>query len=1372
MPQINRKRRSPSPPAGPSPDPNVNSRTNSLSGATMMMAHRSIISVGTKKTPFGSITAEETQVLRRTLADRRRAWARPGSQPLSKERTLAILRRKEKRSVMISQLFQFTLTALVYVSALLMQRPILESHDLESAIEAVFVNQPVRSASGGFTFQEISSHADVFTWMDEVFLPVVYTDTWYNGDDREDVDEHTIGAQTVFVGGFRLLQIRGGDGSGSRCYDSVWSAVQPRCLDNGEDQETYGPAGAEGFSYACDPSDDAVCGFFIDFAIGNHTFAEQVERFDALEAGRWLDERTRYLYIDTSMYNNNYKLWARVALVLHFDLAGSVLGTEEIEVLIVDPYELSTGIDGQTFFRMLLELIFILLMFKTINDERHKCRLAGGLRMYIREYGWLNTIGDGLSILANLIVVCFWIRMISLPQRLELTRKADRVDEPFDRYFELSELSRWDEHYVGINSANIVLQTLRSLRFFQVTTQGERLIHTLKSLAPELCAFVPILTAVIIGYAMSGMIFFGMDYETWSTPGQAIFNVWTMNFGLYDTTRHIGGNLGEVAFVYSALIIIAIIFMNVFLAMVMTSWENLDQLDEEHEYLIPVSQTLLGHDLPMMLHIPTSIITDLINDMPALVDGHEKEDMTPEELEQVMEDAKVSEKQQTIISSWFWAHPTTEQMLASSPSQSDDVYAAPMRRAPRNRKHRRNLSEDMDTLRQIYVESEHDRDPAAKPRKWLVAELRNMRQRHVWIQELCHFILFSVVYVLVLFRERDTAAMHAINRLVEQSLAGLENNAGIDFNKIAIMDDVFTWLDEAFIPAIYDDLWYNGDRKELINQHTFGPGHTRMIGGWRILQNRYSENGTSCYVGRFHRLRPVCVTDELDKLSFGPGVGNTIVSSDPNDDPAIFSEVSQSFKYACDQPLGRAVGSKDCGYMLHATFANNSGIMEQAKNKVTMLKKYRWLDRQTRALRIGMTLYNDNMKRWISVELILEVSRAGGVKSSRSVDVLHLSPFDSQGWTAQASFDLILQICFVILTVAYIRDVAYKLKHATTATRRARFHHNTMCHPAQFGLELTCLVLSVAVIIMWIYFLSMDFSRLHEFGLSGEEKGADAKGYIYPDVTAAVDWEISWTSLNGANVMLQTLRGITYFQLSKSGSRLMGAVHRSGPQLANFIPIYMVVICGFAFSGHLMFGIRDSDWSLFANAFYNVFNMQVNLFSAFEVYDKSRWSVFWIYTLMVLSVVILTNVFVAIIMATWDEIGEEIDAKQHEVERDLRKDCQLLLVHSSEWKKAADALEASTQQFLTETEVVNIIQPVVQQHCKPILAQLWDQRDQDGVRSIVQPAALLSARSQAPAARGSSFDTPHSMEGDDNGAKNLEDNLAAISFSPPAHQQP
>ena len=53
-----------------------------------------------------------------------------------------------------------------------------------------------------------------------------------------------------------------------------------------------------------------------------------------------------------------------------------------LQVLIVDPYELSTGIDGQTFFRMLLELIFILLLIKSAGDERSKWKNAGSFRVY------------------------------------------------------------------------------------------------------------------------------------------------------------------------------------------------------------------------------------------------------------------------------------------------------------------------------------------------------------------------------------------------------------------------------------------------------------------------------------------------------------------------------------------------------------------------------------------------------------------------------------------------------------------------------------------------------------------------------------------------------------------------------------------------------------------------------------------------------------------------------------------------------------------------------------------------------------------------------------------------------------------------------
>ena len=106
----------------------------------------------------------------------------------------------------------------------------------------------------------------------------------------------------------------------------------------------------------------------------------------------------------------------------------------------------------------------------------------------------------------------------------------------------------------------------------------------------------------------------------------------------------------------------------------------------------------------------------------------------------------------------------------------------------------------------------------------------NVAQPHSH-HDLGMFICFWLVYVVALFRERNTAAMNSLDYLVERSIVGLEDTAGTDFNEIATFGNVFSWLDEAFIPTVYDDVWYNGDRKDRIDQHTFGPGHTRMAAG-------------------------------------------------------------------------------------------------------------------------------------------------------------------------------------------------------------------------------------------------------------------------------------------------------------------------------------------------------------------------------------------------------------------------------------------------------------------------------------------------------------------------------------------------------------
>ena len=1141
---------------------------------------------------------------------------------------------------------------------------------------------------------------------------MVYTDSWYNDDALDDLDEHTINMQTVFVGGFRLLQQRGGEGGGSNCYDSVvWDPIQPRCLDYEEDQTTFGPPSGRaketgGFDHRCDPADEDMCGFYVDFAIGNHTRAEQVTRLNTLKSARWLDDQTRYLYIDTSMYNNNFKLWVRVALVLHFDLAGDTFESEQIEVLHVDPYPFeSDDIDipdvPLTMGRMLLEIVFIVLYIREVRQEVNEFRSAHSFRDYMNQYGWMNNLGDWLSIIANGTIIAFWIVLVSLRQRRDLVAMGDGTAD-FDAYFDLGTLAVWDEQYVGVNAANIVIQTFRALRFFQVLYQGERLTHSLNKMAPELISFAPIFFVVMFGYCVAGTIFFGMSDKSWATLGEAMFNMWAMNFGLYDTTQHVGASTGVTMFIYSSIIVISIIMMNIFLAIVLSGWQGLDELDEQHEYLIPVKQTLWGHDVPMVLYIPTKTITEVINRMPELLETGGSAELTPTDLDNLLKRAlgsnsAVADRQAKIIASWFWEAPSQEDLLRSEPSDGSYKPATEKKK----RRHRRHISAASDDRPPT------PRDDGAKPRLWLVKQLQRMRQRRVWVSELAHFLLFLFVYVLAIYRERSTKDCHSLHLLVEDILVSATNNAGTDFDGIQTFDDVFTWTEEAFVPLVYADSWYNGDAFDLIDLHTLGPGHTRMVGGWRILQTRGQENTTDCYVGRFERIRPVCVTHDVDTQAYGPGVNGSVAG--PGDDVDTFAQIQGAFQYRCETPFGRDEDdSADCGFSVHGPFQNSTGLVTAALQKLQMLKKYRWLDRQTQSLRLGLTLYSSSLKRWGSVELDLDFTLAGGIRPSHSIAVLHLDPYDAD-LSGEQVWNIILQILFLFCVLLYVYESFMKGRHLRTPIGRARFQSITLTTVNRYLLELVCLGLNLAVVIQWLKLLNMDFNSLTDYALTGDTKTSDEPGGRYPDVTAAVDWELSWRSLNGLNLIAQTLRGVAYFQLTKSGSRLIQALNRAAPQLLLFMPIYCVVLCGFAFSGHLMFGIRDGDWSYFSYAFYNVFEMQLNLYSAYTVYGLSTWSVVWIYSLMLLSTVVLTNVFVAIIMATWDEMHEvdEHDESVHALPNSLRQDFDMLKVHPDLWGKAADALEGSSAEYVTQAEALAMIRTVVPKRPGVVLGRLW-----------------------------------------------------------------
>lgn len=135
--------------------------------ASLGMGHRSIIPLD----PFNSITSEDADRLRNTLAEHERrasrtqasAW-QASSTPLSKSRVLAILRDKGTKHGVMVQALVFLLSFGVYIGIIFMQQDTHDGREMKSALEMTL------HAKGQHvgTFSEIATQADVWAWMEEV----------------------------------------------------------------------------------------------------------------------------------------------------------------------------------------------------------------------------------------------------------------------------------------------------------------------------------------------------------------------------------------------------------------------------------------------------------------------------------------------------------------------------------------------------------------------------------------------------------------------------------------------------------------------------------------------------------------------------------------------------------------------------------------------------------------------------------------------------------------------------------------------------------------------------------------------------------------------------------------------------------------------------------------------------------------------------------------------------------------------------------------------------------------------------------------------------------------------------------------------------
>ena len=236
------------------------------------------------------------------------------------------------------------------------------------------------------------------------------------------------------------------------------------------------------------------------------------------------------------------------------------------------------------------------------------------------------------------------------------------------------------------------------------------------------------------------------------------------------------------------------------------------------------------------------------------------------------------------------------------------------------------------------------------------------------------------------------------------------------------MSDYWHWLEDSFLINLRAQAWYNGDPPRFLAGH-LNDKSNRLIGWPTIRQLRVSSH--SCSDTRFnisHCNKDYSLFNE-DRSTYLPGwltETNTTVNS---------SLLARSFVYRSSDDLD--------GYMYigdHATYAGGGyvyeirGSLNQIRANLSILRELQWIDDQTRAIFIQLTLYNPNVQLFTAVTLLAECLSTGGVFTSARFEPIQIYGMSSSLMMTIDRLILLLLFCLPFsIHIVVTTDLYYHL---------------------------------------------------------------------------------------------------------------------------------------------------------------------------------------------------------------------------------------------------------------------------------------------------------------------------------------------------------
>ncbi|CAH1239179.1 PKDREJ [Branchiostoma lanceolatum] len=289
----------------------------------------------------------------------------------------------------------------------------------------------------------------------------------------------------------------------------------------------------------------------------------------------------------------------------------------------------------------------------------------------------------------------------------------------------------------------------------------------------------------------------------------------------------------------------------------------------------------------------------------------------------------------------------------------------------------------------------------------ILAKQREARKRRSMVLEVLFFGLFLTVLLVMSYVERSTMAYHMTQNIQNTIIGGGE----VSFSEVKDISSFWTWMNLSFIPVMYGASMNNvKDNQEDALQFSYlvGPVQLRNI---RIKPDLNCQIPVQMMAVESHCNLPYSegVADTHNYIQgWIPDNSTDNTTDDVCTENPVPSDATRSPTYShCDD------GQEMWKYTF-VSFANgfpyvgqhgiyrgggyvaSLGTTNQSSSNITAyLQQHSWLDNQTRAVFIEVTLYNPHVDLFSVFSIAVEFTNTGGVYRSSEAVTLRLRQHDA-----------------------------------------------------------------------------------------------------------------------------------------------------------------------------------------------------------------------------------------------------------------------------------------------------------------------------------------------------------------------------------------